>query len=302
MAEACVRAGSRENGQTGDHRGDIARKLLVTGGLIVVSACAGNGDGLDENGRPQGEGPPPLVAEFESIQENVLTPICTACHAGAGAPLGLRLDAESSYAMLVNAPSAEVPGLLRVSPGDPDGSYLIQKLEGTAAVGDRMPLDQPALPQATIDVIRQWIAEGAQPPAEAAMTTDAVKLAAVDPLPGAVLATPPTWLVIAADGPLNTSRMDAGTVRLERSGGDGRFGDELDTAPGSFVVEVRSVSPTVVALRPRFADWPDDTYRVVISGAGPDAVDDLAARPIDGDGDGVPGGDFTLEFKLEKRQ
>jgi hypothetical protein len=163
-----------------------------------------------------------------------------------------------------------------------------------------MPLDQPPLPQATIDVIRQWIADGAQPPADAATIADAVKLAAVEPLPGAVLAKPPTWIVIAADGPLNTSRMDAATVRLERSGGDGRFGDERDAAPGPVLVEVRTTSPTVVAVRPQFADWPDDTYRLVISGEGSDAVDDLAARRIDGDRDGAPGGDFTLEFELEK--
>ncbi len=47
-------------------------------------------------------------------------------------------------------------------PGNPDQSYLIQKIEGHAAVGARMPLGAPPLPQSTIDVIRQWIANGAQ--------------------------------------------------------------------------------------------------------------------------------------------
>ncbi len=63
---------------------------------------------------------------------------------GAAAPLGFRLDAASAYAMLVNALSVEVPTLLRVSPGNPDSSYLIQKLEGHAAVGGQMPLGQGA--------------------------------------------------------------------------------------------------------------------------------------------------------------
>src|SRR4029453_18798684 len=102
--------------------------------------CAGNGEGLDENGRPISGEPLPLAPEFQSIQDNVFTPICTTCHAGAAPPRGLRLEEGASYAMLVNTPSDEVPSLNRVTPGDPDSSYLIQKLEGTADFGDRMPL------------------------------------------------------------------------------------------------------------------------------------------------------------------
>ena len=53
----------------------------------------------------------------------------------------------------------------RVIPMDPDGSFLIQKLEGTTLiVGARMPADGPPyLQQTTVDVIRQWIQNGALP-------------------------------------------------------------------------------------------------------------------------------------------
>src|SRR5688572_12499600 len=114
-------------------------KLWALCTTCALAACAGNGDGLDENGRPLEEDTGTLQPTFQSIQDNVFTPVCTGCHAGAGAPLGLRLDAGSSYALLVNAPSTEVPALRRIQPGNPDASYLIQKLEGTAAVGSRMP-------------------------------------------------------------------------------------------------------------------------------------------------------------------
>ena len=90
-----------------------------------------------------------MTADLQSIQDNVFTPICTACHAGASAPLGLRLDAGNSYNNLVGIPSVEVPALQRVRPGDPDNSYIIQKLEGRAAVGGQMPLGGPPLSQAT---------------------------------------------------------------------------------------------------------------------------------------------------------
>ncbi len=70
---------------------------------IALASCAGNGDGLDAGGRPIGDGPGggPLTADFASIQEHVFTPICTACHAGANAPQGLRLDSANSYDLLV---------------------------------------------------------------------------------------------------------------------------------------------------------------------------------------------------------
>jgi hypothetical protein len=133
--------------------------------LIALAGCGGgNGEGLDANGRPLGEngdGDGTLVPTLASIQRNVFTPRCTACHAGGGAPQGLRLDAANAAALLIDVPSNEVPSLRRVAPGEPDASYLVRKLEGSAAVGARMPLGGPYLDAATLDVIRQWIADGA---------------------------------------------------------------------------------------------------------------------------------------------
>jgi Ca2+-binding RTX toxin-like protein len=88
---------------------------------------------------------------------------CIGCHVGATAPHGLRLDADNSYSRLVNVASQEVPQLMRVEPGDPDNSYLVHKIEGTADVGGRMPLNQTPLTQAQITLIRRWISEGANP-------------------------------------------------------------------------------------------------------------------------------------------
>lgn len=133
----------------------------------LLSACGGNGEGLDGNGRPLepggNTGGTALSANFASIQQHVFTPVCSVCHAGGAAPQGLRLDATNSHAMLVGVPSTEVPGLLRVAPGEPDRSYLIQKLEGHAAVGARMPLGGPYLDADTMAVLRRWITEGAKP-------------------------------------------------------------------------------------------------------------------------------------------
>jgi hypothetical protein len=110
----------------------------------------------------------PLTATFQSIQDQIFTPVCTVCHAGGAAPQGLRLDAANSYGLLVGDASSEVPSVLRISLGQPDNSYLVQKLEGHAAIGARMPLGGPYLDATVIAVIRQWIAAGALRTAAAA--------------------------------------------------------------------------------------------------------------------------------------
>jgi hypothetical protein len=144
-------------------RPTTARWLSALIAAALVGCGGGSGEGLDVNGRPIGEGggDVPLEPTFASIQHNVFTPVCTACHAGAAAPRGLRLDADNSHAQLVGVTSDEVASLLRVAPGDPDASYLVHKLEGSAAVGARMPLGGPYLDAATMAVIRQWIGRGA---------------------------------------------------------------------------------------------------------------------------------------------
>src|ERR1700761_1547468 len=139
--------------------------VLLASVFLAVAGCAGNGDGLAATGRPltadSGTVDIALSADFQSIQDNVFTPICSVCHVGGGAPMGLRLDAANSYNLLVGVPSTEVPAILRVKPGDPDNSYIIQKLEGHAAVGARMPFGGPYLTTDTIAFIRQWISNGA---------------------------------------------------------------------------------------------------------------------------------------------
>ena len=131
---------------------------------VTLAACgAGSGEGLDQNGRPLSGSPTALVPTLDSIQANVFSANCavSGCHGGAGAVQGLRLDPGFSAGNLINVPSPQNPALTRVIPGDPDNSFLIRKLEGTQTVGARMPDGGPYLQQSTVDVIRQWIANGA---------------------------------------------------------------------------------------------------------------------------------------------
>jgi hypothetical protein len=118
-------------------------------------------------------GPTPnLEPTFASIQRDIFqasdslgrTP-CTNCHTSTGrAPAGgFDLSTSVAYDQLVNAPVRQKPGSIRVIPGDPDNSYLIQKLEGKPAiVGRQMPFTGPPfLTDGQIKIIRRWIATGA---------------------------------------------------------------------------------------------------------------------------------------------
>jgi hypothetical protein len=265
---------------------------VVCASFALLAGCAGNGEGLDANGRPltgdssSGGG---LQPTLKSIQDNVFTPICTQCHIGASAPLGLRLDEASAFAMLVNAPSTEVPSLNRVTPGDAQSSYIIQKLEGTAAVGGRMPLGQPPLPQATIDVIKQWIQNGAaQSVAPALVDVMPMQVHAIDPPPGASLDST-REILLQADGTLDLSTLSASSVSLVRSGGDGTFADGNEVNLGAVHVEARSLDPTVLALKVGSEALVPDSYRLTLSGTGTQAVRDASGLAI---------GEFVLQFTV----
>jgi hypothetical protein len=145
----------------------------VRGGIAIVAlalaACgAGSGEGLDQSGQPApscgtSAGAAPFAPTLDSIQTNVFDVNCAVpgCHGGAAAQQGLRLDAGFSAGNLINVASPRDPNLIRVIPGNPDASFIIQKLEGTQTLGDRMPDGGPYLSQSMIDVICTWIQNGA---------------------------------------------------------------------------------------------------------------------------------------------
>jgi uncharacterized protein (TIGR03118 family) len=101
---------------------------------------------------------------LSQLQAAIFTPRCSGCHTGVGSSLpGVQnLTAGNTFASIVGVASIEQPALKRVAPGDPDHSYLVQKIEGAAGIsGQRMPLGGPFLTQSEIDQVRAWIAQGA---------------------------------------------------------------------------------------------------------------------------------------------
>jgi hypothetical protein len=259
-----------------------------------LCACSGSGAGLDSNGQPlsgsSSGGAVPLSADFDSIQANVFTPICSVCHIGATAPQGLMLDAAHSYDLLVGVPSTEVPSVLRVKPGDPTNSYIIQKLEGHAAVGGQMPLGETPLPATTIAFIAQWITDGA--PAGTSATAMAMatgfRVASVTPENEDVLAVAPAQIVIGFTRELDATRADAAAVRLERIDG---AGETASTTAVAIEPSVPAANPRALLLAPR-TPLTSGQYRIVLSGQTGAALSSLdgelmTAAPTEANGDRI---------------
>jgi hypothetical protein len=262
--------------------------------LLLAATCMGActaGDGKDLNvaGRPLDEGGDlPLAPTLDSLQANVFDSYCVVCHSGAGAPQGLRLDAASSYASLVGVPSQEVGSLLRVEPGNADASYLIRKLEGTATEGGQMPLGAPPLPQSTIDFVRQWITEGAQPMSAGAAGPRPM-VVSLSPAAGNTGVEFPAHIVAGFDRDIDASTVNELTFTLARSGGDGRFGDGNEI-PVSAPVSLSRMNPRVAIMDLRGVEPIDDVYRISLEGSGPNLILSVDGESLDGDS--------TAEFEV----
>jgi len=280
----------------------FARRLLASGVLAgtLIGCSGGDGSGL------QGPPPPALGPNFSEIQANIFTPTCATagCHRGAGAPQGLILDQVNSYGLLVNRASGEVPALLRVASNDPDNSYLIRKLEGTASVGARMPLNGQPLAQSAIDVIRQWITDGAID--DRAQSADPIRVTSLTPLPDANLSTSPAEIVAMFDRELDVSTVNALTFVVEGSGGDGTFGDGDEVAVVADAITTPATTPMSATFDLGAAVLSDDTYRVQLLGSGASVILDIGANALDGEfsgafpsGNGTAGGDFAANFMVQ---
>lgn len=97
-----------------------------------------------------------VLISYSGQVQPVFTANCavTGCHAMGPTPTGgLRLM--NYNAVMAGGNSGDV-----IVPSDPDNSLLVKRIEGT--ITPRMPFGRPPLPDSTIQMIRAWIAQGAQ--------------------------------------------------------------------------------------------------------------------------------------------
>jgi hypothetical protein len=289
-----------------------AALLAVT---AVLAGCAGNGEGLNSNGLPpssssgSGSGSSSsggtVTADFQSIQDNVFTPICAPCHSGATAPEGETLDAAHSYNSIVGVPSTEVPTLDRIKPGDPDHSYLVLKIEGASGIiGAQMPYHETPLVQSTINAIRQWVTDGA--PQGTSAATGSVKameriqqlanttsipftVTQTSPMDTAVMDQPVTHILVAFNHEVDASLINYTTVAVEPV--EPETSDANTPAahlPSYFALA--EGNPRAIIITP-VAPLLPGTYRVTVRGTGGGALADLDAQAL--------GSDYSFTFTVD---
>lgn len=101
-----------------------------------------------------------VSATFTNIQNDILSKSCafSGCHSSGSVNPNL---SGNSYSNIVNKKSST--GMDYVKPNDPGNSYLLQKIIGSNGIqGSRMPLNSSPLSQDKIDIITEWINDGAK--------------------------------------------------------------------------------------------------------------------------------------------
>jgi hypothetical protein len=115
------------------------------------------------------------VPTYGQVRDTILTPRCAGrCHGGTGgltpSPAGpINLSASSTRTELVDRDSVLGMGLVLVRAGNPNASFLMDKLTNNlpadSSRGSPMPQGEAIawrmIPQAELDQIRCWIAGGA---------------------------------------------------------------------------------------------------------------------------------------------
>ncbi len=132
----------------------MALRISLYVGLLIIFFILGGCK--DAGTEPQVVTPPGNTGSTVSFQQRVLPILtrsgCTGCHGGTN---GLTVGT--------------VAGLLQggihgpaVIAGNADASLIIRKTSPTPPFGDRMPQGGPYLADSTIQVIKDWINQGAQ--------------------------------------------------------------------------------------------------------------------------------------------
>mgnify|MGYP003681101882 CR=1 FL=1 len=143
------------------HRSPGTRPHTLLGTLLLIGAVACGGDTPSEpeiNDPRAVKSNPSFAVDIEEIFDRKG---CTAggCH-GSAQQGGMDLRPGAAYTSLVGV-TASAEAIARVIPGDPEGSYIVMRVEGRQSVGSRMPLGGVPLDSIDITNLRSWIAQGA---------------------------------------------------------------------------------------------------------------------------------------------
>jgi hypothetical protein len=132
-------------------------RWVTLAALGVAYGCAGNGVPVSDSG-----------GQFDEIQRTIFDQHCLSagCHNAQSLAGNMNLSPGASYDQLVNVapdnPVASSQGLQRVTPFNPNNSFLLIKVtQPGPGEGSMMPMGMNPLSPSDIDMIRAWIVAGA---------------------------------------------------------------------------------------------------------------------------------------------
>jgi hypothetical protein len=145
------------------------RVVFGLGAILAIAVCT---SACDESLSKLAGPTPNLEPTFASVQHEIFETTdvagrisCVTCHTASGrTPAGgMNLEHALAYDQVVNVASRQRPDMMRVTPGNPDASYLVHKVEGQPGIiGRRMPFSGPPfLTSGQILILRRWIEVGA---------------------------------------------------------------------------------------------------------------------------------------------
>ncbi len=147
--------------------------MLVLSVLLAIPACSSGSKAPEPPPAPTpapvpkpAPSPAPATISFSKDVQPIFNGHCVTCHQGQGPEQSnLTLEPRLSYSNLVGVASTGNPALMRVKAGAAGDSYLIAKVTGTQVAaggkGTQMPYNAAPLSQSQIDLIIQWIKQGA---------------------------------------------------------------------------------------------------------------------------------------------
>lgn len=272
--------------------------FLIFVSFFLTACGAGSGEGLDATGDPVMETEPEPEPEPGVTLNDLVTSIfnnsalgdqrCANCHSG-GSPLGgMNLEtAELAYANLVGANGDGVAAngnasFKRISPGNPDESYIILKLEGDARAGNQMPLGQTPLSSEQIQLVRDWIANGAPQTGTGVSPTRVSKLAITESK---------HELHIHFSRNISSESLSDDALQLYFLEAGEQWLASSEHFQYSIAGQIFSLTLTPPATSV-------EGFVLIINAEHLSAVYDANGRLLDGDGDNVDGGAFRYEQKF----
>lgn len=131
--------------------------------LLLLAAC-GDEDAADDN--HSAEQALPAFTSLTEVHDELFVPTCsgTGCHISGANGGQLSLDNDGTLRDRLLAEST-VNGVPQITPGDPSLSYLYLKMTNqqfdVGGRGTQMPIGRPALTEAELQRVADWIVAGA---------------------------------------------------------------------------------------------------------------------------------------------